>query len=530
MWALVLAIARRRAGAAARAAAPGGWLSAGSPRSRSGAPSPSPGRRSRGRRSTASSGCCSTSARCSSPRRLRTRACPRGRARARGRHRVVIGYGLEAGCCPGSSSSRGRRAPAAGSSSRSPTGTRRARSRPSASCCARGSPGTSAVGRCARRGRGGGACRSAGALHLVLARRACRGGRRALSYSWHSPHTGAAPSAAVRRPRAASGRGVAAPFARRGLARGLARRARAQGLIVLAAWWRSARRAALGSRRAGPRGRRGGGGRPRLRACRGGRRGGGRRRRAGDRRAGGAAERCGAHARRRAEAAGDGESNRYEYWRVGLDAFAREPLQGVGAGGYRVEWLRERYIAEVVGTCTRSRWRCGGAGPVGLLAFGVMLAGVAPRRAARPAGRPRCAAGPSAALARLDPARLDRLGLAVPGGHAPGGGDGRARSSRSRDGRARALRRPTGLSACARASARRAVRGVPLARERVEQAPGGEVLRLAAHDFLEHAVASARGRARSSDRRVQVGRSIRVEEARALVVAASALERGGDLP
>ena len=30
-------------------------------------------------------------------------------------------------------------------------------------------------------------------------------------------------------------------------------------------------------------------------------------------------------------------SNRYEYWRVGLDAFAREPLTGLGAGGFRVE-------------------------------------------------------------------------------------------------------------------------------------------------------------------------------------------------
>jgi hypothetical protein len=40
------------------------------------------------------------------------------------------------------------------------------------------------------------------------------------------------------------------------------------------------------------------------------------------------------------------ESRRYDYWRVGVDAFAREPLRGIGAGGFRVEWLRERPVAE----------------------------------------------------------------------------------------------------------------------------------------------------------------------------------------
>jgi hypothetical protein len=40
------------------------------------------------------------------------------------------------------------------------------------------------------------------------------------------------------------------------------------------------------------------------------------------------------------------ESRRYDYWRIGLDAFARQPLTGVGAGGFRVEWLRRRPVAE----------------------------------------------------------------------------------------------------------------------------------------------------------------------------------------
>ena len=40
------------------------------------------------------------------------------------------------------------------------------------------------------------------------------------------------------------------------------------------------------------------------------------------------------------------ESRRYDYWRVGLSAFAQHPLTGTGAGGFRVEWLRERPVRE----------------------------------------------------------------------------------------------------------------------------------------------------------------------------------------
>jgi hypothetical protein len=39
------------------------------------------------------------------------------------------------------------------------------------------------------------------------------------------------------------------------------------------------------------------------------------------------------------------DSPRYEYWRVALHAFADAPLKGVGAGGFAVEWLRERHEA-----------------------------------------------------------------------------------------------------------------------------------------------------------------------------------------
>ena len=41
-------------------------------------------------------------------------------------------------------------------------------------------------------------------------------------------------------------------------------------------------------------------------------------------------------------------SNRYAYWRVAIDTGADHPLAGVGASGFRVEWLRRRHIDEVV--------------------------------------------------------------------------------------------------------------------------------------------------------------------------------------
>ena len=43
---------------------------------------------------------------------------------------------------------------------------------------------------------------------------------------------------------------------------------------------------------------------------------------------------------------GSTDSRRYDYWRVGLDAFADEPVTGLGAGGFRAEWLRERPVRE----------------------------------------------------------------------------------------------------------------------------------------------------------------------------------------
>jgi hypothetical protein len=82
-------------------------------------------------------------------------------------------------------------------------------------------------------------------------------------------------------------------------------------------------------------------------------------------------------------------SNRYEYWRVGLNAFADEPLTGLGGGGFRVAWLKERPIPEAVRDAHSLQVEAAAElGIVGLLALGVMLAGVfcAGRRALREAG------------------------------------------------------------------------------------------------------------------------------------------------
>jgi hypothetical protein len=92
------------------------------------------------------------------------------------------------------------------------------------------------------------------------------------------------------------------------------------------------------------------------------------------------------------------ESRRYDYWRIGLDAFVREPILGVGAGGYRSEWLRERPVNE--GVREVHSLELGFAaelGLPGLLGVLVMLGGViaAGRRAL--IGRQAIAAGCCAA-------------------------------------------------------------------------------------------------------------------------------------
>jgi hypothetical protein len=92
-------------------------------------------------------------------------------------------------------------------------------------------------------------------------------------------------------------------------------------------------------------------------------------------------------------------SNRYEYWRVGVEALAREPRTGVGAAGFRVEWLRERPIAEAVRDAHSLEVEIAAElGLPGLAAFALLVGGVAAAtlRALRLHGA--LAAGPCAGL------------------------------------------------------------------------------------------------------------------------------------
>ena len=89
------------------------------------------------------------------------------------------------------------------------------------------------------------------------------------------------------------------------------------------------------------------------------------------------------------------QSNRYEYWRVAAGAFADHPLLGVGAGGFQVEWLRERRFEESVRDAHSLYLETAAElGLAGLAALLAMLAGVAlaARRAAMPAATAACAA------------------------------------------------------------------------------------------------------------------------------------------
>jgi hypothetical protein len=94
------------------------------------------------------------------------------------------------------------------------------------------------------------------------------------------------------------------------------------------------------------------------------------------------------------------DSPRYEYWRVALDAFARHPAQGVGAGGFAVEWLRGRHAAQPAQDAhslpieTLAELGLAGGAALALLVAGIALAARRVQRA-----DPALAAGPIAALA-----------------------------------------------------------------------------------------------------------------------------------
>ena len=91
-------------------------------------------------------------------------------------------------------------------------------------------------------------------------------------------------------------------------------------------------------------------------------------------------------------------SNRYEYWRIGLDAFAREPFSGLGSGGFRVEWLRKRSFPETVKDAHSIEVEMAAElGLVGLAAFALMLGGTVAAGRAALRHRPSAAAGSCAA-------------------------------------------------------------------------------------------------------------------------------------
>ncbi len=207
-------------------------------------------------------------------------------------------------------------------------------------------------------------------------------------------------------------------------------------------------------------------------------------------------------------------SNRYAYWRVALRTFGNHPVAGVGSGGWGVDWLRERPIADPARDAHSIELET--LAELGLVGFALLLVlfGGTARAAVRTRRvDPALAAGPCAALtawaahsaldwdwempgvtlpaltlaavliAGADPPRdkrarpLSRVVLlvaavacAVVGAHrpprrpaVPGGagrrprGEGRGRCSRRRARAARRLRRPAGRPD----GHRRRVRGRP---------------------------------------------------------------------
>jgi hypothetical protein len=93
------------------------------------------------------------------------------------------------------------------------------------------------------------------------------------------------------------------------------------------------------------------------------------------------------------------QSNRYDYWKVALRAFAHEPLYGVGAGGWAVWWLRYRPLNEGAQDAHSLELQTlAELGIVGLAMLAAFLAGIG--LAARAAHRlaPSLSAGAIAAL------------------------------------------------------------------------------------------------------------------------------------
>jgi O-antigen ligase len=72
------------------------------------------------------------------------------------------------------------------------------------------------------------------------------------------------------------------------------------------------------------------------------------------------------------------QSNRYEYWRVGANAFVEHPLDGLGTAGFRAAWVQQRTITEGVRDAHSVELETAAElGVVGLLALALLFGGVA---------------------------------------------------------------------------------------------------------------------------------------------------------
>jgi hypothetical protein len=92
-------------------------------------------------------------------------------------------------------------------------------------------------------------------------------------------------------------------------------------------------------------------------------------------------------------------SNRYAYWRVAIDAGIDHPLAGVGASGFRTEWLRHRHISENVRDAHSLELETfAELGIVGVALLAALLGGVAVAAGAAHRADPALAAGAIAVL------------------------------------------------------------------------------------------------------------------------------------
>jgi O-Antigen ligase len=93
------------------------------------------------------------------------------------------------------------------------------------------------------------------------------------------------------------------------------------------------------------------------------------------------------------------DSNRYGYWRVALGSWSAHPLAGVGASGFRVEWRRERTVADPARDAhSLPLETLAELGLVGFALLAAWAAGIAHAASAAWRAAPAAAAGPAAAL------------------------------------------------------------------------------------------------------------------------------------